>query len=279
MNTHKIINFLMTRHLHHLSRFIVKILSIVLKSNVRNSIIENKYWLQEYKIGSNYSNNKFIDFVPNYRTNSYQDAKKLCDDVAFSHYKPKLNDICIDIGAGIGTESIFMSKLVGSGKVYSIEAFREVFDVLNMNIKYNNLHNVNTYNLAISNSNEYVYITDNDSHIENKVASNDLSDNVRKVKSITIDQFIKDHEIRQIDFLKVNIEGSEKELIKCFNKVTLVKNVAISCHDFLVSRTGDTDMYTKDKVVAFLKANNFIVSTLNTPNDWDNDWIFGVNGS
>jgi len=58
----------MTRHLHHLSRFIVKILSIVLKSNVRNSIIENKYWLQEYKIGSNYSNNKFIDFVPNYRT-------------------------------------------------------------------------------------------------------------------------------------------------------------------------------------------------------------------
>jgi FkbM family methyltransferase len=279
MNTHKIINFLTTHHLHYLSRFIVKILSIVLKSNVKNSIIENKYWLQEYKIGSYYSDNKFVDFVPNYRTNSYQDWKKLCDDVAFSHYKPKLNDICIDIGAGIGTESIFMSKLVGSGKVYSIEAFRDVFDVLNMNIKYNNLHNVNTYNLAISDSNGYVYITDNDSYIENKVVSNDLSDNVRKVKSITIDQFIKDHEIRQIDFLKVNIEGAEKELIKCFNKVTLVKNVAISCHDFLGIRTGDTDMFTKDKVVTFLKANNFIVSTLNTPNDWENDWVFGVQES
>ena len=275
MNTHKIINFLMTRHLYYLSRFIVKILSIVLKSNVKNSIIEHKYWLQEYKIGSNYSNDKFVDFVPNYRTNSYQDAKKICDDVIFSHYKPNLNDICIDIGAGIGTESIFMSKLVGSGKVYSIEAFKDVFDVLNMNMKHNNLHNVNTYNLAITASNGYAYISDNDSHIENKISINDLSDNVRKVESITIDQFINDHEIQQIDFLKVNIEGAEKELIKCFNKITVVKNVAISCHDFLGIRNGDTDMFTRDKVVNFLKANNFIVSTLNTPTDWDNDWVFG----
>jgi len=113
MNTHKIINFLTKHHLHHLSRFIGKSFSIVLKSKVKNTLINNKYWLQEYKIGSDYSDNKFVDFVPNYRTNSYQDSKKICDDVIFSHNKPNLNDICIDIGAGIGTESIFMSKLVG----------------------------------------------------------------------------------------------------------------------------------------------------------------------
>ena len=275
MNTHKIINFLTKHHLHHLSRFIVKSFSIVLKSKVKNTLINNKYWLQEYKIGSDYSDNKFVDFVPNYRTNSYQDAKKICDDVIFSHYKPNLNDICIDIGAGIGTESIFMSKLVGSGKVYSIEAFKDVFDLLNMNIKHNNLHNVNTYNLAITASNGYAYISDNDSHIENKLVRSDLPGDFKKVKSITIDQFINDHNIQQIDVVKVNIEGAEKELIKCFNKITLVKNVAISCHDFLGIRNGDTDMFTKDKVVTFLKENNFIVSTLNTPNDWENDWVFG----
>jgi FkbM family methyltransferase len=274
MNTHKIINFLMEHNFQYLSRFIVNILSVVFKSNVKNYIVEGKFWLQKYK------NTKFVDFVPNYRTSSYQDAERLCNDIAFSHYKPKSKDICVDIGAGIGTESIFMSELVGPlGKVFSIEAFKDVFDVLNMNMKYNNLHNVNTYNLAISDSNGYVYITDNDNHIENKVVSDNLSSDVKKVKSLTLDKFIKDQEIRQIDFLKVNIEGAEKELIRCFNKVALVKNVAISCHDFLGKRTGNEIFFTKHQVVTFLEENNFIVTTLDTPYDYANDWVFGVKGS
>jgi hypothetical protein len=69
--------------------------------------------------------------------------------------------------------------------VYSIEAFKDVYDVLNLNIKYGNLHNVHSYNLAITDSNGYVYITDSDSHIENKLVNDDSLQNTRKIESVT----------------------------------------------------------------------------------------------
>jgi len=148
-----------------------------------------------------------------------------------------------------------------------------------LNIKYGNLHNVHSYNLAIADSNGYVYITDSDSHIENKLVNDDSLQNTRKIESVTIDKFIEDQKIQQIDLLKVNIEGAERELIKCFKNIGIVKNVAISCHDFLGKRLGDPSLYTKDEVITFLEANNFKIKTLNTPNDYANDWVFGTRDS
>ena len=82
--------------------------------------------------------------------------------------------------------------------------------------------------------------------------------------------------IQHVDFLKVNIEGAELEVIKSFNKIDIVKNVAISCHDFLGARTGDVSLYTKDLVTDFLIEHGFTVATLNTPYDYANDWVFGT---
>ena len=85
--------------------------------------------------------------------------------------------------------------------------------------------------------------------------------------------------IQHVDFLKVNIEGAEIELIENFNKIDIIKNVAISCHDFLGARTGKVSLYTKDQVSDFLRDHGFAITTLNTPYDYANDWVFSTRNS
>jgi FkbM family methyltransferase len=55
----------------------------------------------------------------------------------------------IDVGANIGTHSVFFSHQVGSdGNVVALEVQPEIFDVLKQNLKLNNCNNMNVLNLA-----------------------------------------------------------------------------------------------------------------------------------
>ena len=64
--------------------------------------------------------------------------------------KPAMN--VIDIGANIGLFTLILAKLVGkSGHVYSFEPDPQLFQILNENVKLNQLENVSTFQLAVSN--------------------------------------------------------------------------------------------------------------------------------
>src|SRR5215216_176024 len=65
-------------------------------------------------------------------------------------FTPKEGDIVIDIGAHIGCYTIISSKRVGTeGKVVAIEADPDNFEMLNRNIKLNQLTNVIPVNYAV----------------------------------------------------------------------------------------------------------------------------------
>ena len=220
---------------------------------------------------------KLLDFHPKYTMkNSALDW--VFNDIYFKHYKPKNGDICIDVGSGIGTETLFMSKAIGpKGKVFSIEAALSTFNVLKKNIKLNSCQNVIAKQLAISNNEDPVFIEEDiESHIKNRL-SNVSSQSKMKVESMTMDKFIQEHNINTIDFLKVNIEGAEQLLIEQFNSIKNVKNVAISCHDFLGKRESNDWLFTKDKIHAFLSTNDFEIYTNNIGIDYADDWLYGKN--
>ena len=51
--------------------------------------------------------------------------------VHLKSYSPKVDDIIFDIGAGIGNEVIYLSKLVGkNGKIFAVEANPKVYSYL-----------------------------------------------------------------------------------------------------------------------------------------------------
>jgi FkbM family methyltransferase len=60
-----------------------------------------------------------------------------------------------------------------------------------------------------------------------------------RVPSVTLDHLVAQYGIEQIDLLKVNIEGGEQQAFAgMLQTIDLVRNVAVSCHDFIGSPTS-----------------------------------------
>jgi len=192
-------------------------------------------------------------------------------------YKPKYGDVVFDIGAGIGTETYHFSKAVGQkGKVISIEAHPHTYLCLNKFCKHNKLTNVILFNLAISNNETEVLISNNEKHISSTIINTKKG---RKVKSITLDSLMKQLNILNIEFLKMNIEGAEKKAIEGMSEsIKKTKFVCISCHDHRADLEGLEEMRTKELVKNFLKKNNFKIINRDSDNRaWIRDQINGIN--
>ena len=84
-----------------------------------------------------------------------------------------------------------------------------------------------------------------------------------QVSTITLDNFIKKNEIQSIDVLKIDIEGSEYELLK--GAKTTLKNNKVKI--ILVEIIGKKNLYDKKekKILNFLKKRNYsLIKKVNT---------------
>lgn len=129
----------------------------------------------------------------------------------------KPGDVVIDAGANIGLTSIYASKLTGSkGVVYGFEPLNSTFDILRKNIRINRIKNIVPIQIALSNYNGKGKIYSN-IHVNRGAAS--LNSNKVKQPPIEIDvktlnSWVKENNILKIDFIKIDVEGSELELLK-----------------------------------------------------------------
>ena len=272
MNLYKLIIFLIRIRLSFLAYFLLTILSLLLGKLSKFRFFKNQFWIQKQE------NIYLVDFYPKYRLNLH-DHDSSAFDIFFNEYTPKLGDICVDVGSGLGTDTRLMSKLVGNeGVVYSIEATKSVFEALKLNVKLNNLENVVVSNCAISNKNETIKVIESPHHhTQNRIAEDCIDGIFHEVDGLTMDTYIINQGIKYIDFLKVNIEGAEKQLIEGFTKIRKVKHIAISTHDFLGKRTGDKFYFSRDLIEQFLNENDFEFFLRNTGIDYIDGWIFGYN--
>ena len=85
-------------------------------------------------------------------------------------YTPRAGDVVFDIGAGIGAEMLLFSRLVGpSGRVVSVEAHPRTYKRLVDLCKANRLGNVTRLQVAVSDTDGTVVISDLEHHLRNTV--------------------------------------------------------------------------------------------------------------
>ena len=271
MKVEAVIKYLIKLKLNNLAYILLSCISLFLGKFSKFKLLDDDLWLQKQK------KTFFCDYSPNYRLKG-DEVDSFARDIFFHGYKPKKGDVCIDIGAGLGIDTRLMSQMVeDEGKVFSIEATKRTFKALEACIKYNQLQNVVASYCAISNAIGPVKISqDVGHHTENKIIFDDMK-NSTIVDGLTIDRYIEEHNINTIDYMKINIEGAEKFVIEAFKNIKIVKNIAISSHDFLGLRTEDKSYFTKDLVIDFLKHNNFEYYTRSTGVDYKDGWIYGIN--
>jgi FkbM family methyltransferase len=170
-------------------------------------------------------------------------------DIFFKEYKLNSGDTAFSLGAGVGEEIEYMSDRVGeSGKVFAIEADPHIYKELQTNILKYQYDNVVALNIAITDFVGSIYVVDAGG-ICNYTTSYKKR-NSSLVNCTTMDELTKEFNIDTIDYIKVNIEGDEKQLLNGFKeRYSIVKNWCISCHDF----TGIHNQRTLEFVKNFFK--------------------------
>jgi len=130
----------------------------------------------------------------------------------------------IDIGANLGYYALLEASKVK--KVYAIEPVKRSFNTLNKSIKLNKYKNIKTYNLAIGSQNgiqdiiishkiNWSTMLNPDVLIDKYEKSfSEFYKNTEKIKTLTLDDFVKINKIGQIDFVRMDVEGYEVEIIK-----------------------------------------------------------------
>lgn len=190
------------------------------------------------------------------------------DELARQHYfwgyRPKAGDVVMDVGAGVGEETLTFSQAVGErGKVISIEAHPRTYRCLEKLVQYNRLKNVVPIHTAATEPGcSVVTIEDDNEYLANRLdAAAGIS-----VPATTIDRIHRQLNLGRVNFLKMNIEGSERLAIRGM-AATLKQTeiLCVSCHDFLAQSAEDDRLRTKAPVRDFLRDNGLEVVERGAP--------------
>jgi len=167
--------------------------------------------------------------------------------------------VALDCGANIGVHSIEWAKIMtGWGEVFSFEAQEKIFYALAGNVAINNCFNVTAKHVALGSKVGVIEIPQPNYHQPSSFGSLELVKknnnefigqdinykNTKDIDMISIDSL----NIERIDFMKIDVEGMEEEVLSGAVK-SIESNMPILLIEHLKS--------DKDFLLKFLKDRNY----------------------
>lgn len=151
---------------------------------------------------------------------------------AYSFPDDMKKKIVIDVGAHIGTASI--AAAMRGAHVFAIEPSKDNFMQLKINISKNNLNNeIDCYNWAVGTPGIRKFYLNPENPASNvlKGFENEKYWNYDFVSVVSISDIIKGFEISKCDYLKLDCEGAEREIIDdIVNYHHLIDNIVAELH-------------------------------------------------
>lgn len=147
-------------------------------------------------------------------------------------------EVIIDCGANIGLASVFFANKYPSAKIIAIEPERSNFEMLKRNTQqYPNVHCLNN---GIWSKKVNLRIYDAGLGSWNFVVEEVDYQDEKTIAALSIPDVMTMFNIQQIDLLKMDIEGSEKEVFSASNMEWLnkVDYIVIELHDWMKKGTA-----------------------------------------
>jgi FkbM family methyltransferase len=147
--------------------------------------------------------------------------------------------IVLDVGANIGNYSILFSRLVGKeGRVYAFEPTPQTFAQLETRLQTYCCENVQTFQTAVFSDNGVVEFSEFPEEYAswNSIGTPQMPNpenpdewvaiaHREQVPAITLDSFCAEHQISTIDYLKVDVEGAESDVLQGASQLLAAKAI------------------------------------------------------
>lgn len=132
-------------------------------------------------------------------------------------YEPYLHDkkdlVMMDLGANVGLFTFYAYKYAKT--IYSVEPSASHFEELTTMLTYNKMDRAVPLKLAVSykDGEETFYHNENSTMFSLKAEVNGLPSESEVVKTATLTTIFKENKIDHIDFMKLDVEGSEYQIV------------------------------------------------------------------
>jgi FkbM family methyltransferase len=151
------------------------------------------------------------------------------DKIYKFNFKVSDSPIIIDAGANVSYTALFFLKMFPKAKIFCIEPNIENSRLLKQNL--NGYRNITLINKGLWNTNVHL-------KFESMEASSwafqviECNENESQCEAISINQIIEEYKLDKIDILKMDIEGSEKEVFENNNNwINITHQIIIEIHE------------------------------------------------
>lgn len=187
--------------------------------------------------------------------------KETCLDRDYENYGVDLQKgwRIIDIGAGLGDFTIYAAS-VPESRVYAFEPFPESYALLQENLRLNQIQNATVYAQAVGAENgQLSLMTGTGVAVRHSTSLSDAAGDI-VVESIRLDDALDRISEDQIDFLKMDCEGGEYDILFHASEDALgrIRHICMEYHD-------DLKPHTHHELVTFLSEMGFMVKTYRNP--------------
>lgn len=142
----------------------------------------------------------------------------------------KKDPLIIDCGANIGLSIIYFKKLYPESKIIAFEPDKKIFDYLKFNIESFQFENIELINKGVWKE-EAILEFFSEGADGGRVAQKHDVNNIIQIQTVKLSSYLKNN---QVDFLKIDIEGAETEVIlECEKYLCNVENIFIEYHSFI----------------------------------------------
>jgi FkbM family methyltransferase len=218
-------------------------------TKVKRSEIEDRFkskiretWLKVFFLNRYDSKNRTANIVGfDMRFLDYEALSYLYNEIFIDneyHFTAENeNPYIIDCGSNIGMSIFYFKMLYPKSRILAFEPGEEAFFCLEENVRNNLLNSIKVHKAALSNKEgiiDFYFDQENLGSLCMSTKQERMPKQRRSVEALLLSKHIDE----EVDFLKIDIEGAELEVVEELSnarKLSYVKQMAIEYHHHIVS--------------------------------------------